>query len=141
MIRRATLTTAIIGLLLSGGAVAQQHTGVIPSNDPAALDVPDEWDCERYYAEYRKWLDDGNDAADWKFVGKVYRDVSNGETYTWQDWLDWADEEGCAAIVADLPPGTAGAVNAGVALTATAAMAFGSGLVGSNRSNGPKSPG
>ncbi|TMM49014.1 hypothetical protein [Qipengyuania marisflavi] len=68
---------------------------VIDSDSPGALDPKDAWSCELILPEYRAWLDEGNDPADWKFVGKTFRDVRDSATYTWLDWIDWINENDC----------------------------------------------
>ena len=91
--------TAFAALALVAGSAAAQQGEVIPSSQDGALDAPETWNCDRIRPEYARWLEDGNAPADWRYAGITYRDVQNDRLYTWQDWLDWADEAGCPGLV------------------------------------------
>lgn len=83
--------------LAANTAIAQADAAPIASDSVGALEAPEEWDCDRYEEEWREWIDQGNSPDTWRFAGKRYRAVSDGDLYTWEDWLDWSDENGCLA--------------------------------------------
>lgn len=83
--------------LAANTAIAQADAAPIASDSVGALEAPEDWDCDRYEEEWREWIDQGNSPDTWRFAGKRYSAVSDGDIYTWQDWLDWADENGCLA--------------------------------------------
>ena len=123
---------------LASVALAQAEAGPIPSDTPGALDIPETWDCTRIEPEYRDWLEAGNTPESWKFVGKTYRAVEDGDIYNWQDWLDWADDAGCLPGAAQTTPG--GVPTTGLIITG-AVTALGVGAVAASGGSGPKSPG
>ncbi len=133
MRKASLLTVTVIAAMIAGSGAAQDT--VIASDTPGALDVPERWDCNRIRPDYSAWLDKGNPAANWKYVGKTYRDTQTGETYNWQNWLDWAEEARCAAV----PPETANP-NTNL-LIGGAITVFGAGLIAIHAGSGPKSPG
>ena len=139
MRRTSLLVVASLSLGAGGAAAWAQGTGdqAISSSETGALDVPERWNCTRIRPEYDRWLDDGNSPASWRYVGKTYRDVDTGELYTWQDWLEWAEDAGCPVGL------TEGAVAGGssTGLIAGAVTAFGTGLIVAANGSGPKSPG
>ena len=108
--------------LVAGGAVAQP-ADPIPSTADGALDIPELWDCDRIEPEYAQWLEDGNAPEDWRYVGKTYRDVEDDELYSWQDWLDWADNAGCGAGFAEAGKSPTAIVGVLVAFYATGLIA------------------
>ena len=118
----------------SGSVVAQDRDAdVIASDQPGALDEPETWNCRKIRPEYTRWLRDGNTPESWRYVGKIYRETDTGETYTWQDWLEWSDRANCAALAND-PSSSAKLIGGAVA-------AFGTGLIIAANGSGPKSPG
>ena len=136
--RRATIAAiALLSAGLAASAFAQAPAGPIPSDAPDALDVPETWDCRRIEPDYRDWLEAGNPADSWKYVGKTYRDVKDGDIYTWQDWLNWADDAGCLPGAAQT---TAPAPATSMIMTGAVA-ALGVGAIAARDGSGPKSPG
>ena len=137
--RKLLISTITAISLAAGGAAVAQSVGdqAIPSDQDGALDEPETWNCTRIQPEYSRWLDDGNSPESWRYVGKTYREVDTGELYTWQDWLDWADDNGCPIGLAE------GSVSGGPSggLIAGAITAFGTGLIVAANGSGPKSPG
>lgn len=101
------IVAAAAALGLVGGSAVAQQAEPIPSNAAGALEAPEYWDCDRIRPEYSEYLEDGNAPEEWRYVGQNYRDVSDDRIYTWQDWLDWADEAGCAAGYVEARPGVA----------------------------------
>ncbi len=91
-------TRAIDGFAFLPLAQASANSA-IPSSTPGALLRPEEWDCNRIYPEYRAWLEAGNAPADWRHVGKTYRDVEDAELYDWNLWLEWAEDAGCGPLI------------------------------------------
>ena len=138
MRRMSIAALASVALVAGAMSAAAQDSGdsVIPSDRAGALDEPERWDCRRIRPEYEAWLDEGNAASDWRYVGKTYRDVGTGELYSWQDWLAWYEDAGCAAALAD-----AGGVDQSRLLIGGAVVAFGTGLIIASGGSGPKSPG
>ena len=131
------LIAVAAGLAWTGAGSAQvSEPSAISSATPGALDVPERWDCRRIKPEYSDWLDAGNSPQSWRHAGKTFRDAETGKTYTWQDWLDWAEDAGCFAGYVP----TAGAVQQAPLITG-AITAFGASLVAIHRGSRPKSPG
>ena len=129
-------TIATISLAAGGVAVAQSvGDQAIASDQEGALDEPETWNCTRIQPEYSRWLDDGNSPESWRYVGKTYREVDSGELYTWQDWLNWAEDAGCGvAPVEEILPFAP--------LLAPAITALGvGGLLSSSSGARPMSPG
>ncbi|QYJ06883.1 hypothetical protein [Qipengyuania flava] len=134
----ACLAAAAFAVSTVGIGAAQTGPAPIPSDTPDALEIPELWDCSRIEPEYRDWLDAGNTPDSWKYVGKIYRDVEDGDLYNWQDWLDWADDAGC------LPGGltnTTPGVPAPGLIVAGVVTALGVGVVAGSGGSGNKSPG
>lgn len=127
------------GSLAANTALAQAGRGegaVIASDAEGALPVPEEWDCRIIQPDYRDWLEAGNSPESWRYVGHRYRNVANDRIYTWQDWLDWADDAGCAPPVVDAS--TAGSPSAALGVV----VGFlGAGLIAALSGSGAKSPG
>lgn len=133
----ASLAGTALVLGLAAGGSAQTGPSPISSDTPGALEIPELWDCTRIEPEYRDWLEAGNTPESWKFAGKTYRDTLTDELYTWQDWLDWADDAGCLPAGLQTTPGVPapGIIIAGVITT------LGVGIVSGSGGSGPKSPG
>jgi hypothetical protein len=133
----ACAAAATLALAVAGSGAAQPGGGPINSDTPGALEIPELWDCTRVEPEYRDWLEAGNPPETWKYVGKTYRDMLTDELYTWQDWLDWADNAGCLPGALETPPGvpSTGLIISGVV------TAIGVGVVAASGGSGPKSPG
>ncbi|MEZ5681654.1 MAG: hypothetical protein R3E14_10215 [Erythrobacter sp.] len=129
------LALATVSSLAASGAAQTRYDQAISSDTPGALDVREAWDCDRIRPEYSDWLDAGNSPESWRHVGKTYRDHESGELYTWQDWLDWAEEAGCFA---GYTPKGALQPNA---LIGGAITVFGASLIAIHNGSGPKSPG
>ncbi|MBY6014606.1 hypothetical protein KUV75_06780 [Qipengyuania gaetbuli] len=103
-----TLVVSAAAIALVGGSALAQSAQPIASDEQGALEAPEYWDCDRIRPEYTAYLDAGNAPESWRYFGKTYRDVANDRIYTWQDWLDWADDAGCgAARLAEPKPNTA----------------------------------
>ncbi|NNC53164.1 MAG: hypothetical protein HKO08_09025 [Erythrobacter sp.] len=129
--------------LAANAAIAQADAAPIASDSVGALEAPEDWDCERYEEEWREWIDEGNSPDAWRFAGKRYRAVSDGDLYTWEDWLDWSDESGCLAGAYVMPEdsGVVGVAFGG--LTAVMAV-FGTsatGLIAASGGENSQSPG
>ena len=131
-----TLAASAAAIALVGGSALAQSSQPIASDTQGALEAPEYWNCDRIRPEYTAYLEAGNAPESWRYVGKTYRDVANDRTYTWQDWLDWADDAGCgAARLAEPKPNTAIGILLGF---------FGAGLiaaVGGGGGGGSISPG
>lgn len=83
---------AVTGTLAYGQGVQDR---VILSSEEGALLPPEHWDCSLYVKEYRDFIELGNDPENWRFAGKRYRSVGDGETYDWRSWLEWYEEADC----------------------------------------------
>ena len=122
---------------LSLTATAQQDIA-IPSTTADALPPPETWNCDTIAREYGAWLNDGNTPESWKYVGPTWRDVSNGKTYDWNNWLDW-HRSACAALPGEPSgvPDNAMLIGGIVGALTITALAAGSG----GGSSGNDSPG
>ena len=127
------------------GVAAQTAKGasaVILSTEVGAMAVPEMWDCDLYAEEYRTWLEDGNDADDWRFAGNTYRAANDGDLYVWQDWLDFAEDQGCPPIVVMGPQGPMNGLFAdGMTGIGIVSGALGTGLIAASGGENAKSPG
>ena len=94
-------------------AVSGTNASWIASGAAGAMLPPPEWNCERYVAEYRQFLADGNDADQWRFVGKRYRSDNDGQFYDWAMWLAWEKDAGCSGSVATGPSSGEASAGAG----------------------------
>ena len=97
--------------LAAGGAFAQADSAPVSSDSPGALEAPEDWDCDRYEEEWREWVDDGNAPEAWRFAGKTYRAVSDGDIYRWDDWLEWAEDNNCLAGAYLAPQGASAGIS------------------------------
>ena len=81
----------IAGALVAGlsMSVVAQGDQTIASTELGALPSPATWECNEIAPEYQLWLDDGNPPEQWKYVGKLYRDVADNSFYDWNVWLAW----------------------------------------------------
>lgn len=106
----------------------------IRSDTEGALDPPDQWSCDRIFPEYKAFLDAGNAPEDWPHLDKFYRNVRDGEIYTWRRWLRWANEnkcgDGASLVEPEMGPGSL----IGIAITEF-------GIIGAAATQRPKSPG
>lgn len=131
-----------IALLSAPKATAQRdvpsHALAKWSNEAGALDRPSTWNCTRIYPEYRAFLEAGNAPEEWKHVGWTFFDIETEASYTWLDWIDWANESGCGQIAFAKPEAF---VVAPGALIGAAVAGSGAGLITASRGSGPKSPG
>ena len=73
---------------------------IIASGAAGAMAPPDEWTCTLYVAEYRQFLDAGNDPQSWRFAGKRYRSDADGQVYDWPMWLSWQENAACSGTSA-----------------------------------------
>lgn len=121
-------------------ALQTTAASAIPSNAPGALPRPEEWDCERIYPEYRDWLEAGNAPADWRHVGKTYRDVEDAELYSWNDWLEWAERAECPGFAQLQPEFAPLVIPATSAIISSAVAALGAPVLASTL-GGNDSPG
>ena len=104
--RIISLTVLVVGACALGTSLAfaqpdipanDASNGLIPSTADGALDEPSTWSCDRLLPEYKAWLDQGNDPNEWVHVGKGYYVFETGEKYSWNDWIDWMNSNGCVA--------------------------------------------
>ena len=121
--------------------VRDRFIPALPEN-AAEMAPPRDWTCELYVSEYRAWLDEGNAREDWRFSGKVYRDVETDEIYTVDTWRQWRAENDCPALAfADnevLPAAVAPASTLmGSIISAAAAAATGAAILDDNNANSP----
>lgn len=142
-------------LASSGGVAAgdgPQHEGTdgatpkakrprVGSDVNGALPPPETWNCDLIAPEYRDWLDQGNKADDWKYVGPVYVHTVDGGEYDWGDWIDWANANGCAGGEFVRPEFLPGVVLAPGLVGGLITAAGAGGLIGAQAGSGPRSPG
>lgn len=147
-----TLSLAAAGALATGTSAETRPADIMPlaltmqaaqtmppgANASDSLDRPEMWTCARYQPEYRRWIDEGNSPESWRYAGRTYTDSVTGRTYTWQDWLAWADANGCGATVADT--GGVGLPTSSIAI-GLGITALGVGLLAAGSGSGPNSPG
>lgn len=126
--------------LAANAALAQADSAPIASNEAGALEAPEDWTCDRYDDEWREWLDDGNSPDAWRFSGKTYRAVSDGDVYTWGDWLDWAEDKGCVAGAYLTPQGQGGVFGGSTAIGLVIGF-FATALIAASGGENAKSPG
>lgn len=120
-------------------ALAQADSAPISSASEGALEAPEDWDCDRYQDEWSDWIEAGNAPAAWRFSGNTYRAASDGDLYTWADWLDWAEDNGCLAG-AYLQPDAGGGFGSTTAIGLVAGF-FATGLIAASGGENAKSPG
>jgi len=135
-IKTLPLAAILLGCGLAANALAQDSA--IPSSASNALPPPDSWRCDRIAPEYDAWLEGGNTADTWRFVGPTYRDVGSDRLYDWDDWLAWHSKS-CIAAGRDAGgmPDTGLLIGGIVGALGVTALAAGSG----GGSGGHDSPG
>ena len=126
--------------LAANGAFAQADSAPIASDSAGALEAPEDWDCDRYDEEWREWIDASNAPEAWRFSGKTYRAVSDGDLYTWDDWLEWSEDNGCVAP-AYLSPGSSGGGIGTPTAVGLITSVFGVGLATASGGENSMSPG
>ena len=136
------IATVMAAAAIATTSLVAAQDNVISSDTGGAMPPPRAWDCKRIFPEYEAWLDAGNTAETWRYVGKEYKDVADGTRYDWGDWLDWHARACPAAAPADAKlPGNAALIGGIVGALAITAIAAGGGGGGSSNSNRPDSPG
>ncbi|QKG72427.1 hypothetical protein [Erythrobacter mangrovi] len=123
------------------GATPKAKRPRVGSDVNGALPPPEAWNCDQIAGEYRDWLDQGNKAGDWKYVGPVYVHVEDGGEYDWGDWIDWANGNGCAGGAFIRPEVLPGVVLAPGLVGGLITAAGAGGLIGAQAGSGPRSPG
>lgn len=138
MFAKQSVNSAMLALALCGAAgsvsiaydAVAQDTAIL-SDASGALPSPDKWDCRRIAPEYDAWLEGGNSPASWRYAGSTYRNVADGKTYNWDDWLAWS-KANCAVAQGQNAGNTGnfgliGGVVGALGLTAVAAGGGGGG--------------
>ena len=134
------VVSAAAAIALVGGSTLAQSKEAIHSDEKGALPAPNEWECEIILPEYQAYLDEGNPASEWQFVGKTYYDGKARQYYDWGDWLEWVKTSGCdvGPLVTDqflaLPFAGQGVVGGLISF-------FGGGLVAASTGSEAISPG
>ena len=103
-------------LALAGDASlteGQNAPAVIASGAAGAMAPPDKWTCTLYVAEYRQFLDAGDDPQSWRFAGKRYRSDTDGQVYDWPMWLSWQEGAACDGASAAETKGSPGGTSEG----------------------------
>ena len=101
LLAAASVATAQQG----GGQTTGASEDIVSSNTGGSLLRPEDWSCDYLVGEWEDWVEDERPASEWRFAGRMYRDVADDELYSWEDWLDWYDESGCGAAVVDTTGG------------------------------------
>lgn len=147
------LLTAASSLAVNGSVAfaedAADSGALILSSTAGAMLPPNQWNCDRYVAEYRDFLDAGNSPSSWRFYGKRYRTTDTGEVYDWPMWLKWQASAKCAQLSPTQSAASEGgggfggmtAVGVVAGLLGTGAIAAGGGGGGGDEKPTNKSPG
>lgn len=131
----AALIVGAFGVLSGNEANAARDSAISSSTD-GALAPPAQWNCDSIYPEYKEFLDAGNAPEKWRHMGKVYRDEESRKTYTWRDWIDWANASNCGGQADLAKPEMSSSDWLGLVIPQ-----FGAGLIAADKGDGPKSPG